>query len=239
MGLKAQVGHWLFPRVAPSRHVLEHLRLEYNAFLVRSRRCWNLSYRSQLRQLAKRDDILANIGCGPFGLPGWVNLDLHQHRGVTLPYDCRRHLPFRNGSCRGIHVEHFFEHLEHAHERLPFLRECLRCLAPDGVIRIIVPDAGLYVRAYAEPGWDALNRLSPGGKLPSDQFEHKMEALNTVFLQGWEHYGGYDFDSLASVLTQSGFTRIAQRPWREGTFPGGCIDRENHRAYSLYIEAQR
>jgi predicted SAM-dependent methyltransferase len=31
-----------------------------------------------------------------------------------------------------------------------FLRECLRCLKPQGVLRIVVPDTGEYLRLYAK-----------------------------------------------------------------------------------------
>jgi hypothetical protein len=65
-----------------------------------------------------------------------------------------------------------------------------------------------------------------------------MEALNHVFLQQAEHYGGYDADTLSLVLQDGGFRNVMRRSWREGEFPGGPIDRELHRPYSLYFEAR-
>ncbi len=239
MTWKNKLGQWLFPRLAPSRHVLDHVRLEINAWWARMRLRLHPRYRKLVRQLKSQRDLMVNVGCGPFGLPGWVNLDLFQHPNLTLATDCRRSLPLADQSCAGIHVEHFFEHLEHRHECPAFLHECYRCLSPTGVVRIIVPDAGMYARAYAEPGWEGMNRIMLGESKPEDVFRFKMDVLNWVFHQGSEHYGGYDAELLEHVLREAGFSRVKQCAWREGDFPGGPIDRELHRPYSLYFEAKR
>lgn len=70
-----------------------------------------------------------------------------------------------------------------------------------------------------------------------DCFETKMQALNHVMVQQHEHFGGYDFETLAIALKRAGFKEVAQRAFREGRFPGGFIDRDQHRPYSLYVEA--
>ena len=51
-----------------------------------------------------------------------------------------------------------------------------------------------------------------------------MQALNHIFLQEAEHYGGYDATTLALVLSEAGFRDVARKSWRVGEFPGGCID---------------
>jgi hypothetical protein len=43
----------------------------------------------------------------------------------------------------------FFEHLGAETEARAFLLECLRCLQSQGVIRLVVPDAWAYLRAYS------------------------------------------------------------------------------------------
>ena len=168
-----------------------------------------------------------------------MNLDLHAHSGVALAIDCRRSLPLANDSCRGIHVEHYFEHLEPARERPRFLAECRRCLMPDGILRIIVPDARKYVEAYVSDGWADLNAIGCGGEWPETAFPTKMAALNHVFLQDGEHYGGIDAALLRDELTAAHFSDVRAVGWREGSFPGGCIDREQHRSYSPYMEARK
>lgn len=237
--LKQRVGHWLIPRLPVNRHVLDHLRLELNAVQVRVLHLIHPGYRRRIKALSRQRRLKANIGCGPFGLPGWINLDLFSHDRVTLRADCRYRIPLVDQSCEGIHVEHFLEHLSPTDERARFLRECLRCLQTGGVLRVIVPDAELYIKAYLTPGWTTLNSISCGGDVPERVFRTKMEALNHIFLQDVEHYGGYDSETLRLVLSDAGFRDVARKSWREGDFPGGCIDRELHRPYSLYFEARR
>ena len=237
--LKQRIGAWLIPRLPVSKHVFDHLRLEFNAFQIRTLHVIHPNYRRTIKALSGRQDLKVNIGCGPFGLPGWVNLDLYSHEKVTLRTDCRYRIPLADESCEGIHVEHFLEHMSPIDERSRFLRECLRCLQPGGILRVIVPDAELYIRAYLAPGWETLNCISCGGEVPQQVFQTKMEALNHIFLQKAEHYGGYDAITLSLVLSEAGLRDVVRRSWRLGDFPGGCIDREQHRPYSLYFEARR
>ncbi len=75
-------------------------------------------------------------------------------------WDCRSGLPFSDGVVAAIYSEHFFEHLDLESEACPFLRECLRCLQPRGVLRIVMPDAGAYLRAYSGP-WERLAEMRP------------------------------------------------------------------------------
>lgn len=238
MTLKQRFGAWLIPRLPINRHVFNHIRLELNALRVRVLSQLHPELRAKINYLRQQHDLLVNVGCGPFGLSDWVNLDLFPHPNVTLIADCRRWLPFANSSCLGIHVEHFLEHLNPVDERSQFLEECRRCLQPNGVLRVIVPDAELYIKAYLDLGWDRLNQIGCGGEKPETIFQNKMEVLNHIFIQEWEHYGGYDAESLEQILRDAGFKNITRWNWREGNFHKGCIDREQHRSYSLYIEAK-
>lgn len=236
--LKQRVGKVLFSRLPVSRHVFDHVRLELNAMYVRACHRLNPLYLSRIRRLKAQRGLLVNLGCGPFGKPqGWVNLDLHPIENVYLRTDCRRGLPLADGSCRGIHVEMFLEHLDPFDELPPFLREVRRCLEPGGIARFIVPDGEAYLRAYLAPGWDSLNRISYGGEDWSRQYPSKMDAINHVFQQGYEHYGGWDFERLAIVLAGAGFADVRRVSFGEGNFPGGPIDREYHKDGALYVEA--
>jgi predicted SAM-dependent methyltransferase len=237
MKFKQAFGRWILPRLPINEHVFHHLRLELGAIFVRVNHSLNPMMRLRIKKLQRRKGIKLNLGCGPFGLDGWVNLDLHQHERVTLTADCRYRLPIGDGACRGIHVEHYFEHLNPTDERGRFLKECLRCLAPGGVLRIIVPDTERFVHAYVAEGWLQFDHLSGDGNSAEANFRTKMEALNHVFLQGYEHYGGYDFETLASVLQAAGLRHVTRCKYRQGDFPGGCIDRERHQPYSLYVES--
>jgi len=236
--LKQKIGAWLIPRLPLSRHVFNHIRLELNALRVRTLHRIHPGLRRKIKRLRQQHNLLVNIGCGPFGQPGWINLDLFPCGNLTLLADCRRSLPFNDASCRGIHVEHFLEHLDPEDERPRFLQECRRSLCVGGILRVIVPNAELYIKAYLEPGWASLNEIGCGGNRPESCFPCKMEMLNCVFHQSWEHYAGYDAESLQIVLQNAGFSQVKRCDWRTGDFPGGCIDRELHRSYSLYLEAR-
>jgi predicted SAM-dependent methyltransferase len=237
--LKQRLGNWLIPRLPFSKHVFGHIRTELDSILVRTLNALHPRYRRERSELRTKKAIKANLGCGPFGQDGWVNLDLFPLRNVTLRTDCRRSLPLSDASCKGIHVEHFFEHMSHDDESRVFLGECRRCLQVDGILRIIVPDAEVFVRAYLDDGWSSFQRLAAVDDQPENNFPTKMEALNHVFVQGYEHFGGYDFLTLSHVLKLSGFREVHRRSFRQGAFPDGCIDRDQHRPYSLYVEATK
>ena len=237
--LKQRLGAWLKPRLPVNPWVVMTVRVESNAIMTRMLNRILPGRIAQRRALEQRRDILVNIGCGPFGREGWVNLDLFPAPGVTLRVDARWGLPLADSAARAIHVEHYFEHLEPTTERPRFLADCRRCLQPGGILRIVVPDMRKYIEAYLAPGWDVLNQVGCGGERPQDTFATKIEALNHVFVQDGEHYGGFDAEYLRNTLAKAGFDDIEQVDWRTGRFPGGAIDREQHASYSLYMEARR
>jgi len=72
-----------------------------------------------------------HFGCGGMNLGGWENHDAE--------VDIRKPLPFPNGSASRIFAEHVLEHVTHQ-EAWRFLEECFRVLAPNGVVRIAIPD---------------------------------------------------------------------------------------------------
>jgi predicted SAM-dependent methyltransferase len=237
--LKQRLGAWLKPRLPVNPWVFMTFRIESSAILTRMFNRILPGRIAQRRALERKRNVLVNIGCGPFGQEGWVNLDLFPAPGVTMRTDARWGLPLADGAARGIHVEHYFEHLEPTIERPRFLADCRRCLQPGGILRIVVPDLRKYIEAYMAPGWEVLNQVGCGGDRPQDTFATKIEALNHVFVQDGEHYGGFDADYLRDTLAKAGFDDIEQVGWRTGRFPGGAIDREQHASYSLYMEARR
>ena len=203
-----------------------------------------LAYRpKRVRESYKgRRDLLVNIGCGERGKPGWENVDLFDSPGVNCLYDCRRGLPFADDAVKGIFTEHFFEHLDYTEEVPFFLSECNRVLQPGGVIRIIVPDAEKYVRAYCAEGWEDLTRVRPLNPDHSDvhfgsKFNTKMEVLNAVFRQYFAHKFAYDFPTLEFLLRRYGFSGIQKQTFGRSTSPELAIDSPDRVSESLYAEA--
>jgi predicted SAM-dependent methyltransferase len=189
-----------------------------------------------------RRELMVNIGCGERGIPGWENVDVFNSPGVNCVYDCRKGLPFANNAVKGIFTEHFFEHIDYTEEVPFFLSECNRVLRPGGVIRIIVPDAEKYVRAYCAEGWEDLSLVRPLNPDHSDvhfgsRFHTKMEVLNAVFRQYFEHKFAYDFPTLEFLLRRYGFGEVWNQSFGRSMLPELAIDSPDRASESLYVEA--
>jgi hypothetical protein len=204
------------------------------------------------QRFADARHLLVNVGCGPHGHHGWVNIDCYPAEGVTCVRDCRTSLPLPAGCAKGVFTEHFVEHLDYYEQAPRFLEECRRVLEPGGTIRVIVPDGEKYLRAYGEPGWDGLRSFSPlvswdtnsptrplttmGEVLP---FRTKMEVVNFHFRQAGQHQFSYDEETLVALLARCGFESVCRRQFRSSSLPELAIDREFRAPESLVVEARR
>ena len=128
--------------------------------------------RSVRRSLASQKGCRVNIGCGKNPIQGWINLDVVSYPDVYF-WDCRSGLPFSDSAVTAIYSEHFFEHLDAEAEARAFLRECLRCLQSQGVMRLVVPDVGAYLRAYSGP-WEVLAEMRPLVRMPDGWRDNRL-----------------------------------------------------------------
>ena len=187
-----------------------------------------------------------NVGCGPRPIFGWINIDLIRRPDVIF-WDCRRGLPFEDNSVSFIFTERFLDRLEYPDESSLFLSECLRCLVPGGVIRVVVRDAGLYFRLYDAPGWNALKAAWPLEEednhyvdlLKGNRFETKMELMNALFGNGGECKYAYDAETLIRHLWKAGFSNCAQRRFGSSSVDEVAADDPARQTESLYIEAEK
>ena len=215
------------------------VRFEIRAFRVR------LGHKRVERKVRDADGILLNLGSGVLGRPGWVNLDIAPgDLEGYYQYDCRKSLPFRDGTVNGIFSEHFFEHLDYTEELPLLLAECMRVMAPGSVIRIIVPDGEKYLKAYNDPGWDSLRTLRElrqdgSDKYFKNRYQTKIELVNTVFRQGYQHKWIYDFENLKWLLESAGFTHVKREAIGHSRNPDLAIGREDRAHESLYVEATK
>lgn len=195
------------------------------------------------RQFADKHDLLVNFGTGGAGRDGWVNVDGFPAPGVNCLLDGRGPMPFANESVRGFYSEHFFEHLGYPQEAEAFLRECHRVMKKGAVLRLIVPDAELYLRAYCEPGWNALAAVRPLDDARHDpygrSYETRMELINEVFRQGVEHKFAYDYDTLEHLLRRCGFEFVTRSRFGESQDAALVLDMPHRQSESLYVEARR
>lgn len=235
-GLRRYLGR-LVRRVLPF-HTYVPLRMEMHMAWVR----WKS--RSMPARYAHCTGLLVNLGAGEQGATGWVNVDAYARPGVNCVYDARRRLPFPDASVRGIFCEHFLEHLDYVEEAPIFLRECCRVLQPGGVLRLIVPDAERYLRAYCAGGWDELTRIRPlvGDRVDfysGGRYNTRLELVNFVFRQGAEHRYAYDGETLEHLLRTVGFQRIVRQEFGRSLLPELCLDQSLRAPESLYMEAAK
>ena len=193
----------------------------------------------------KRKKVLAtpylDLGCGRNCHKNLINLDYLWHPSVDVCWDIQKGIPFSDGSLKGIFSEHCFEHfpLEAA---FFLMRECRRVLVPGGILRIVVPDAGMYLDRYHERSKGTGKDKFPFEEKESFQGVYTpMLSVNRIFYQDREQAFGhrtmYDHELLRGLLLEAGFTRIEKRSFREGANPVLLVDAENRRSESLYVEA--
>jgi predicted SAM-dependent methyltransferase len=224
-------------RILPE-HALSHLLGELRISAKRA-----VHSRSVRRRLACVRDRRVNIGCGSRPTAGWINLDLWPLQSAFF-WDCRRGLPFADNTVTAIYTEHVFEHLDLETEAKRFLRECRRCLQPDAVLRIVVPDAGAYLRAYGQT-WAPLAAMRPleptdeGWRDPwlGDIYQTQMQLINAVFRQREEHKYAYDEETLTLLLREAGFSQIIPQRFAVSIDEQMAPDNEARQNESLYIEA--
>jgi len=166
-----------------------------------------------------------HLGCGWVHKDGWVNVDLFA-TSADIVWDLRHGIPLPDDSVAAIFHEHMLEHLSLRDGHL-LARECLRVLAPGGVLRIGVPDAGLCIDSYAgkaDPDW-ASSR--PTGML----------AVQSLFYEHG-HRSMWDGETLTRALLAAGFADAQHAKFGESWIEP-CPDSEDARDGTLYAEARK
>lgn len=136
-----------------------------------------------------------HLGCGdvifprPFENLDGRNLNGVDHVGSVYP------LPFDDNSFDLLYSSHVLEHF-HRKETLNVLKEWVRVLKPDGIIRLSVPSLENIIKIYELSG-DIENIVGPlmGG-----------QTYDTNF-----HYNVFDKKYLTHLMEESGL--IAIHPW--------------------------
>ena len=240
VSLKSSFGRWVRRRLRLTHFLTELLRVESRAARLRVGNTLFPWRWSSIRRVREMKGVLVNVGCGPFPLAGFLNVDLFSYVPNVVAWDCRWSLPCGDGSALGIRAEHFFEHLEAREEAPAFLADCLRVLEPGGVIRIVVPDVGKTLYAYAKGPNDlsGFRELAVPDPFPDD-LPTRMDVVNHAFHQWHEHRWGFDAESLIHRLEQAGFEDARQTEFGRSQLAELAKDREEHRPYSLYVEARK
>jgi len=202
---------------------------------------WLRNRRFQLRRRRVRELRYLDLGCGRNAHGALVNMDFLWHPGIDLCWDFQKGLPFGNGSLRGIFTEHCLEHFDLAVVE-GILAECRRVLEIEGTLRIVVPDAELYLRTYLR------HLTGDSGELFPFQARERLQgdftpmlSVNRVFYQDrdspYGHRTMFDFALLELLLRRVGFAIAKRVRFREGRDPVLLIDSEVRVVESLYVEA--
>jgi Methyltransferase domain len=199
---------------------------------------------------ANASEVKINIGCGLSGIRGWYNLDNSPtvtlsripllNRLLKMPEwpsdvrrcDVRKGLRFSDGSVRCIYSSHTFEHFTYA-EALAIAKECFRVLAPQGILRVVVPDLELIAREY----------LGDRSVQAAQKFLSRLglnHSVQDVFHPGSNHSQMFDGKALVHLLREAGFEGAAVSSFGCSAIPEiDQIELEVRRDESLYVEASK
>jgi predicted SAM-dependent methyltransferase len=176
-------------------------------------------------RLAGRRPLRLHLGCGWTPLRDWVNVDLFATK-ADIPWDLRAGIPLRAAAADAIFHEHMLEHLS-LRDGFLFTQECLRVLAPGGVLRIGVPDAGACIDSYSGAGPPDWAASRPTGML----------AVEALFYENG-HLAMYDAETLVLLCRAAGFAEVERREaglsWIEP-----CPDTLQRASGTLYVDARK
>lgn len=147
---------------------------------------------------------------------GWQNIDIVNVGQFAMQsgyqfthWDVRQGLPYGTESVDCIYSSHMIEHLTAA-DGLAFLKECRRVLKPDGVLRVLMPDAGKLIGMYSAAQSPLKMENPPLSLSMFDQLsktcgEARTEAGKLYELLVAHHSALYDAETLVGALQEAGF----------------------------------
>jgi len=150
------------------------------------------------------EGIRLNMGCGPFPLAGFINIDQFKSVNPDLLADCRD-LPYAPGTVSEIYAGHILEHFRFDDGKAA-LKYWFSLLKPGGVIGISVPDYDFLVQEYA-----------------ADPSPEKLIVFNDLYIysgvQPSPHLYAYSADLLKMVMEEAGFVKLKRMPVDHPYFP--------------------
>jgi len=149
--------------------------------------------------------------------------------------DATKHIPLPNNSVEVLYTSHMVEHLDHAEVKL-FLQEAYRVLAPNGIIRIAVPDLKKLVDRYIAEG-DADSFIERTG-LTCQRPKTFLDRLKYLIVGGRHHLWMYDGQSMCRLLSTLEFREPHVLEPGSTTIPTpGELNLYERADESVYVEA--
>ena len=221
---------FLNKKVFQDRSIWDYTKVQILfSFAIRGRRV-------QLKRKSLKSKYYLNVGCGENAHADFINIDYQWRPNVELCWDITKGMPFEDNSMKGIFTEHCLEHLTFQQCRA-LIGEFHRILFPGSIVRIIVPNAELYIDLYQKEKQgervdfpyvteqDLIDGFSP------------MMAINRVFRQNGDHLYAYDARTLTMMLGKEGYKDIRIEDFMKGRDKKLLIDSQRRAIESLYIEA--
>lgn len=179
--------------------------------------------------LMQEKELFIEVGAGEKkGANGWTTIDVTST--CDIYWDLRKGIPFPDASVREIYSSHFFEHLSFA-ESQRFLDECLRVLNSGGVFSICVPNARIYLEAYARP--ESFDKERFLLYTPAYNGTAPIDYVNYVAYMDGHHKYMFDEENLSYILRKKGFCNVHLRDFDP------TLDRKERDYESIYAEATK
>jgi len=163
--------------------------------------------RGRVRKLIRaKQPIWLDIGAGDRRGDGWTTLDLSP--ACDLCWDLARGLPFPDHSLVRLYSSHTFEHFSPG-ELQSLLAECKRVLIPGGVLSVSVPDARIWIGAYARGEVIDSRKYLNGYQIPCPY--GRLDLVNFIAYMNGGHKYLFDDENLLGVLQAAGFRNVQLR----------------------------
>ena len=232
MSILSQIARSVFPG-----YIWAGIRFEWPMTKLRWRNRFLPSRRQKASHLRQMTDVKLHLGCGTRIFPDWLNLDCFPAEGIFFESDFRDPLPFSDNSVRLLYSEHVLEHFREE-DALSLLGECHRVMAPNSTLRLGVPDAEVYIRAYVNRDNEFFENAKGIGN-PCRPLDTPMKIFNQMARMGGHHHFAWDFETLKNALEQAGFCQVVRQVSGSSEHPELLLDDPAHSFETLYVEAKK
>lgn len=149
---------------------------------------------------------------------------------TDYPYDLRYGLPFPDESIDFIYAEHVLEHFSYS-DLISLLKDCQRALKSGGVFSIVIPNARIYLNAYAHPEHFDFKKYCAWDFGLS--YKSKIDYVNYIFYMGGQHRYMFDEDNILIILKDIGFNSVRLRDFDPN------LDQMERKYESIYAECSK
>jgi hypothetical protein len=173
-----------------------------------------------------------HLGCGTIFIKDYLNIGWWPHLGESTLYanpngvegtylynhDLVKGIPAADNSLDVVYHSHMLEHLTYA-EGIEFTHACFRVLRPGGLLRVLVPDLELWSKNYVYGNQFFFDEYRRIGLENNKDLYPTNGAVFMGMLHNHGHKMGYDFETLVSVLSRSGFEKIRRTLVQDSDLP--------------------